>query len=398
MLDETTDWQAIERQYYAPTFNRVPLTLTRGKGTRVWDSTGKEYLDFVAGIATNTLGHSNPKIAAALHAQAQTLIHTSSLYHTIPQLKLAKSLLEGSCLDRVFFTNSGGEATETAIKAARKFGKLHLNGAYGLVTTDRSFHGRTLATTAATGTRAYQVNFEPMPDGFKQVEYNNLPAMNAAIDDQTCAVMVELVQGEGGIFPGNPDYIEGLRSLCDRNGILLIFDEVQTGIGRLGTFYGYQHYGVEPDIITLAKGLGGGVPIGATLFKETACTLTPGDHGNTFGGSPLMCVAAQVVVEHVLGAGFLDTVIAKGKRIRAGLEELSSTGKVVEVRGIGLLNGIELDSAETADTVVNRARERGLIVVKANSNTVRLVPALNVEDEEIDLALTTIRSVLAESG
>ena len=398
MLDETTDWQAIERQYYDPTFTRVPLVLTRGKGSRVWDSTGKEYLDFVAGIATNTLGHSNPKIASALHAQAQTLIHTSSLYHTIPQLKLAKTLLEGSCLDRIFFANSGGEATETAIKAARKFGKLHLSGAYGLVTTDRSFHGRTLATTAATGTKAYQVNFEPMPDGFKQVEYNNLAAMNAAVDERTCAVMVELVQGEGGIFPGNPDYIEGLRSLCDRKGILLIFDEVQTGIGRLGTFYGYQHYGVEPDIITLAKGLGGGIPIGATLFKEHACTLRPGDHGNTFGGNPLMCVAAQVVVEHVLDAGFLDTVIAKGKRIRAGLEELRSTGKVVEVRGTGLLNGVELDSIETADMVVNRSRERGLIVVKANATTVRLVPALNVEDEEIELALTTIGSVLAESG
>ncbi len=398
MTQVATDWPAIEKQYYAPTFRRAPVTLVRGQGTRVWDDTGKEYLDFVAGIATNTLGHAHPGIAEALHTQAQTLVHTSSLYHTVPQLELAKMLLEGSCLDRIFFVNSGGEATETAIKAARKHGKLNLNGAYGVITTDRSFHGRTLATTAATGTRAYQVNFDPMPDGFGQVEFNYLAAMRAAVDEKTCAIMVELVQAEGGIFAGEQEYIQGLRDLCDEKGLLLIFDEVQTGIGRMGTFYGYQHYGVEPDIITLAKGLGGGVPIGATLFKEDACTLRPGDHGNTFGGSPLMCAAANVVVEHVQAPGFLDAVVNKGERLRAGLEALRSTGKLVDVRGIGLLIGFELDSAETADRVVNESRERGLIVVKVNAETVRLVPALNVEDEEIDQALAIIGGILSESG
>ena len=397
MTQVATDWQAIEKQYYAPTFGRAPITLVRGQGTRVWDETGKEYLDFVAGIATNTLGHSHPDIAAALYSQARTLVHTSSLYHTIPQLELAQLLLDGSCLDRVFFVNSGGEATETAIKAARKHGKLNLDSAYEVITTHRAFHGRTLATTAATGTRAYQVNFDPMPDGFDQIDFNDLGAMRAAVSEKTCAIMVELVQGEGGIFPGEPDYIQGLRDLCDEKGLLLIFDEVQTGIGRLGTFYGYQHYGVEPDIITLAKGLGGGVPIGATLFKEDACTLRPGDHGNTFGGSPPMCAAAKVVVEHVLKPGFLDAVVAKGERVRAGLEALRDTGKVVDVRGLGLLNGVQFDSADTADLIVSESRERGLIVVKVDAATVRLVPALNVEDEEIDQALAIIRGILSES-
>ena len=398
MTQAAADWPAIEKQYYAPTFGRAPVTFVRGQGTRIWDDTGKEYLDFVAGIATNTLGHSHPDIAAALYSQARTLVHTSSLYHTIPQLELAQLLLVDSCLDRIFFVNSGGEATETAIKASRKHGKLNLDGAYGVITTHRAFHGRTLATTAATGTRAYQVNFDPMPDGFGQVEFNDLEAMSAAVSDRTCAIMVELVQGEGGIFPGDPDYIQGLRDLCDRNGLLLIFDEVQTGIGRLGAFYGYQHYGVEPDIITLAKGLGGGVPIGATLFKEDACTLRPGDHGNTFGGSPLMCAAAKVVVEHVRQPGFLDAVTAKGERVRAGLESLRSTGKVVDVRGVGLLNGVQFDSPETADTVVNASRDRGLILVKVDAATVRLVPPLNVEDAEIDRALAIIGGVLSQSG
>ncbi|MDP6507441.1 MAG: acetylornithine/succinylornithine family transaminase [Chloroflexota bacterium] len=393
-MNQATDWPAVEKQYYAPTFGRAPETFVRGQGTRLWDDTGKEYLDFVAGIATNTLGHSHPDIAAALYSQARTLVHTSSLYHTVPQLELAQLLLDDTCLDRIFYVNSGGEATETAMKAARKHGKLNRDGAYEVITTNRSFHGRTLATTAATGTRAYQVNFDPMPEGFGQVEYNDLDAMRAAISDTTCAIMVELVQGEGGIWPGDGSYIEGLRELCDEDNLLLIFDEVQTGIGRLGSFYGYQHYGVEPDIITLAKGLGGGVPIGATLFKEDACTLRPGDHGNTFGGSPLMCAAAKVVVEAVQGPGFLDAVIAKGQRVRSGLEALRDTGKVFDVRGVGLLNGVQFDSPDTADHVVAQSRADGLILVKVDAATVRLVPPLNVEDAEIDQAVAIIGGTL----
>ncbi len=394
MNQSNTDWPAIEKQYYAPTFGRAPVTFVRGQGTRLWDDAGKEYLDFVAGIATNTLGHAHPDIAAALYSQARTLVHTSSLYHTIPQLELAQLLLDDSCLDRIFYVNSGGEATETAIKAARKHGKLNLNGAFEIITTDRSFHGRTLATTAATGTRAYQVNFDPMPEGFAQVAFNDLDAMRTAVSDTTCAIMIELVQGEGGIFPGDQSYIEGLRDLCDEKNLLLIFDEVQTGIGRIGSFYGYQHYNVEPDIVTLAKGLGGGTPIGATLFKDAACTLRPGDHGNTFGGSPLMCVAAKVVVEAVQQPGFLDAVTAKGKRMRSGLEALRDTGKVVDVRGLGLLNGVQFDSPDTADHVVAQSREDGLILVKVDAATVRLVPPLNVEDAEIDWAIAIIDGTL----
>tara|TARA_Y100000590_G_scaffold440397_1_gene565709 strand:- start:1131 stop:2318 length:1188 start_codon:yes stop_codon:yes gene_type:complete len=394
MVQHSIDWQAIEKQYYVQCFGRAPITIVKGEGTKVWDDTGREYLDFVAGIAVNALGHSNPQIADAIATQARTLVQTSSLYYTTPQLEVAQQLIDNSDMDRIFFTNSGGESTETAVKAARKHGKTSLDDAFEVITTDRSFHGRTLAMTAATGTPAYQDPFRPMPEGFRQVSFNDIDAMSDAISSKTCAIMIEPVQAEGGIYPATLDYLQQLRKLCDQNNLLLIFDEVQTGIGRLGHFLGYQHFGVQPDIIALAKGLGGGVPIGATLFKEHASTLQPGDHGNTFGGNPLACAAAKVVVETILQPGFLQSVSKKSDLLIDGLEKLKQTGQIVDVRGLGLLVGFELSSPDLADKVVNSCRDDGLILVKVSASTIRMVPPLTVEASEIEAAIGIVSSAL----
>ncbi len=396
MTQTATDWKALEEQYYVPCFGRAPVTIVRGEGTRVWDDRGRQYLDFAAGIAVNTLGHANEEIADAVADQARTLVHTSNLFYTTPQLELARILIDNSCLDRVFFVNSGGEATETAVKSARKYGRLNLDGAYEVITANRGFHGRSLAMTAATGTPAYQEPFQPMPQGFAHVEYNDLAALESAVSDKTCAVMIELIQAEGGVYVADPEYAAGVRSLCDERGILMILDEVQTGIGRLGAFYGYQLFEVEPDIIALAKGLGGGFPIGATLFNEKSAVLRPGDHGSTFSGNPLVCAAAKVVTEKVLEPAFLDSVRSKGRALRQALENLRSTGKVVDVRGLGLLLGFQLDAVETADALIAGARDKGLLIIKVSADTVRMVPPLTVSESEIDAATSIIHNVLLD--
>ena len=394
MTQTATDWKALEEQYYVQCFGRAPVTLVRGEGTKVWDDQGREYLDFAAGIAVNALGHANEEIADAVASQARTIVHTSNLFYTTPQLELAQILIDNSCLDRIFYVNSGGEATETAVKSARKYGRLHLDGAYEVVTTYRGFHGRSLAMTAATGTLAYQEPFQPMPQGFAHVEYNDLAALESAVSDKTCAVMIELIQAEGGVYVADLEYAAGVRSLCDGRGILMILDEVQTGIGRLGAFYGYERFDVEPDIIALAKGLGGGFPIGATLFKEECAVLRPGDHGSTFSGNPLVCAAAKVVTEKVVEPAFLDSVRSKGRALRQALEDLRSTGKVVDVRGMGLLLGFQLDTVETADALIAGARDNGLLIIKVSADTVRMVPPLTVSESEIDAAVGIIRNVL----
>ena len=386
-----TDWKSIEAQVYHPVFRRAPVTIVRGEGTRVWDDAGNEYLDFVAGIAVNTLGHAHPALTNAITEQAHALIHASNLFYTIPQLEVAQRLIANSVFDRVFFVNSGAEATETCIKIARKYGRSSRNGAYGVITTHRSFHGRTLATTAATGTRAYQEPFDPMPAGFTQVPYNDLEAIEDAITKETAAIMVEPVQAEGGVWPADPDYLLGLRELCSQHGLLLIFDEVQTGIGRTGRLFAYEHCAVEPDLMALAKGLGGGVPIGAALSKEFCSVLRPGDHGSTFSGNPLVCAAARVVLDHVCAAGFLEQVRLKGAQSVRRLRELSvTTGKITDVRGMGLLIGFDLESTELADRVVSYARDHGLLVIKVAAGTIRLVPPLTVSQSEIDRALDII--------
>src|SRR4030042_2930430 len=275
-----TDWQKLEKKYFMPTFKRMPITLVKGKGVRVWDENGKEYLDFTAGWAVNSLGHCHPEVVSAIAEQAKTLLQASNQFYTVPQLQLAELLVENSCFDRVFFCNSGAEANEGAVKLARRYGKLHLDGAYKVITALNSFHGRTLAMTAASGQRKFQEPYMPLPDGFINVEYNNVGALKKAITAQTCAVMLEPIQGEGGVNIPDDKYLRAVRAWCDEKGILLILDEVQTGIGRLGTLFGYEQFGIEPDIITLAKGLGGGIPIGAFLATENASVFSQGEHGS----------------------------------------------------------------------------------------------------------------------
>ena len=385
------DWKALEARYYHPAFRRLPVTLVRGRGTRVWDDEGKSYLDFAAGIAVTTLGHGDPDLCRAVSQQVETLAHTSNLFYTIPQLEVAQRLVDNSDLDRVFFVNSGSEAVETCIKIARKWGKANRNGAYEVITTDHSFHGRTLATTAATGTAAYQEPFEPMPDGFTQVPFNDLDAIEDSISAKTAAVMVELIQGEGGIRPADADYIRGLRRVCDAQGVLLIFDEVQTGVGRTGRLFAYEHFDVRPDVIALAKGLGGGLPIGAVLSSETASVLVPGDHGSTFGGNPVACAAARVVLDRVTDDRFLQDVAAKGQHVMSRLRNKASNGlSITDVRGLGLMIGFDMESEAAADQVVAGARENGVLLIKAGAATLRIVPPLTVTMTELEEGLDAI--------
>jgi len=295
-----SQWPELEKKYYMSTFKRLPVVLVRGQGTRLWDDSDKEYLDFTAGWAVDCLGHCHPAQVSALAEQGRTLWHVSNQFYTVPQLQLAELLVKHSCLDRVFFCNSGAEANEGAVKLARKYGKLKLGGAYEVITALDSFHGRTLAMVAATGQRKFQEPYTPLPIGFINLPYNDISAMKQATTSHTCAIMLELVQGESGVnFPA-PDYFKQVRAWCDEKGILLILDEVQTGIGRLGTLFGYQQFGVEPDIITLAKGLGGGFPIGAFMCKERAHAFSPGDHGSTFAGSPLACAVGYATLKFLI--------------------------------------------------------------------------------------------------
>lgn len=391
----TTDWPAREAQVYHQTFARAPVTLVRGEGTRVWDDQGREYLDFAAGIAVNSLGHANSDIADAVANQARTLVQVSNLFYTTPQVELGERLVGASALDRVFFTNSGGEATETCVKIARKWGLQNRNGATGVITALRGFHGRSLAMTAATGTPAYHEPFEPMPAGFTLVPYNDLDAARAAVDDSTAAIMIELVQAEGGVWVADEGYVHGLRDLCDEYGLLLILDEVQTGIGRTGKLFAYEHFGITPDLMALAKGLGGGLPIGAALSTERTSVLVPGDHGSTFSGNPLVCAAARVVFDAVTDRGFLEDVARKGARAVSGLEDIAAqTGGITDVRGVGLLVGFDLTSSESADAVIAYGRDHGVLLIKAGAATIRLVPPLNISDTELGIGLEVIGAAL----
>ena len=379
------DAPAIERELYMRTFARQPITLVRGEGVRVWDDTGREYLDFLAGVAVNALGHCAPAIVEAITAQASTLIHTSNIYHTVPQLELARLLIDNSCLDRIFYANSGAEANECAIQLARKWGKLHRDGAFEIITALGSFHGRTLASLAATGNRHYQEAFDPMPEGFRHVPFNDLEAMRAAITPKVAAVMLEPVLGEGGIHPATVEYLHGVRKLCDHHGILLILDEVQSGIGRMGYLYGYEAYGIEPDVITLAKGLGGGLPIAACLAKEHAAVFTPGDHGSTYSGSPLVCAAALAVVRAILDTDLLANVRAMTDHLHAGLKSLQAEGDVgiSEIRVSGLWMGIEFDE-DRAGAILDKCRNDGLLVNRTSANTIRIAPPLIVTRDDCD--------------
>lgn len=389
-------WQELEGKYYMQTVNRVPVTLVRGEGARVWDDQGKEYLDLVAGWAVNILGHCHPAVVNAIAEQAHILIQTSNQFFTIPQVQLVQLLVENSCLDRVFLCNSGTEANEGAVKLARRYGNLHLKGAYEVITAFNSFHGRTLSMVAATGQAKHQKPFEPLPAGFVNVDYNSLEAIKSATTEKTCAVLLEPVQGEGGVNIPDEDYLKEVREWCDEKGILLMLDEIQTGIGRLGTLFGYEQYGVEPDVITLAKGLGGGVPIGAIMAKESACALVPGEHGSTFGGNPLTCAAAYATVKYVIDHDVCRQVRKAGQYFIDGLEGLRMKYDLVtEVRGRGLLVVMEF-GRDAGGEMLTACLEKGLLVNRVKPNALRFMPPLNIELDEIDRALGILDSVLAD--
>jgi len=391
------EWSA---KYHTPNYGaRAPICLVRGDGMRVWDTEGREYLDFGAGIAVTSLGHCHPRVTGAIREAAATLLHVSNLYHTAPQIHLAKLLCEQSFADRVFFANSGAEANEAAIKLARKYAKERMaSDRWEIVATRNSFHGRTMGALAATGQEKYQHGFEPLVPGFKHVPYNDLRAMERAIDNRTCAVMVEPIQGEGGVYVPDDDYLPGLRKLCDESGALLILDEIQTGVGRTGRLWCYEYAGVEPDIMTLAKALANGVPIGATLAREhIARTLGPGSHGSTFGGTPFVASVALATLTTVLDEKIPDRAARMGKRLTDGLRTLAGKHSTIrEVRGRGLLIGIEL--ARPAAPVVDACRDAGLLVLTAGEQVLRLAPPLIVDERDCDRALGIVDGALGKLG
>lgn len=382
-----TSWQEMESKYYMFVVRRQPVVIVRGQGTKVWDEGDKEYLDFTAGWAVNNLGHCHPTIVDAIRSQASTLMQTSNQFYTIPQLQLAEVLVENSCLDRVFFSNSGAEANEGAVKLARKYGRLNRNGAHEVITAFNSFHGRTLAMISATGQPHYQANWTPLPEGFVNVDYSDLEAIKGATTDKTCAVMLEPLQGEGGVNIPEEGYLQAVRDWCDENGLLLIFDEVQTGLGRLGTLWGHQAFNVEPDVMTLAKGLGGGVPIGAFLAKDHCAVLEPGDHGSTFGGNALTCAAANASTRFIVENDIPSRAKEMGNYLKQGLEALKDRHPFIsDVRGMGLLLALEFDR-EIAGKVVASCNDEGLLLNPVRPNAIRFMPPLTVNTQEIDSGL-----------
>jgi predicted acetylornithine/succinylornithine family transaminase len=399
----TNSWKDLESKVFMHVAKRTPVVLARGEGCRVWDDAGKSYLDLVGGWAVNTLGHCSPVIVDALIEQANTLIQVSNQFYSIPQLELAELLVENSPFERAFFGNSGAEANEGAVKLARKWGKLRRDGAYEVITADHSFHGRTLAMVAATGKPAYQKPFEPLPDGFVNVPYDDVEAIKRATGDKTVAVMLEPVQGEGGVNVPAEGYLKAVRRWCDEQNLLLIADEVQTGVCRLGTLWGHTQFGIEPDIMTLAKGLGGGVPIGAILVKEEQEVFEPSDHGSTFGGNPLVCAVALAVMRYVLKNDLAGHVERIGAHLRARLQELQAKAPAItDVRGRGLLLAIEFDR-EVAEQVLLEALEEGVLVNMIAPDLLRLMPPLILTDSEADqgvdiLARAIDRALAAKTG
>lgn len=386
-------------KYLMKTYNRLPVTLRKGRGVKVWDTEGKEYLDFVGGIAVNCLGHCHPRVVIALQKQAQRLLHVSNLYYIEPQTKLARLLINHSCADKVFFCNSGTEATEGAIKLARKFAKDHTSpDKYEIITAHGSFHGRTLAALSATGQKRVQKGFEPLVPGFKHVPFNNIESLQKSITGHTCAIMLEPIQGEAGIIMPEAGYLKEVRQLCDNHDLLLIFDEIQTGMGRTGKLFAYEHFNVKPDIITLAKGLGGGVAIGAVLAKESvALSFQPGSHAATFGGNPLSCAAAIATIETLLADGFiLDNCKRVGKYFMKRLEKLKKefSSIILDVRGLGLMIGVELSNP--CDSIVRDCLERGLLVNCTGGTVLRFTPPLIVTEKEIDILIDLLEEIFGK--
>ena len=385
-----TTTQELADRYLMHTAKRLPVTFVRGRGCLVYDESGREYLDLVAGIAVNLLGHAHPEVAAAVASQAHALIHASNLYFTQPQVDLAQRLVELSFPSRVFFANSGAEANEAAIKIARKWGARHKGGAFQIITSLGSFHGRTIATVTAGGQSKYSEPFQPLPDGFVHVPYNDLEALKAATTKQTVAVMLEPVMGEIGVIPAAPGYLEGVRKWCDEQDLLLILDEVQTGIGRTGRWFAHQYAGITPDVMTLAKGLGGGVPIGACLAAPRADVFEPGDHGSTFGGNPLACAAALAVLHVIERDALVGHAAEMGEMLDAALRELGGQ----DVRGRGLMRAVQFAEPK-AKPFQQACLDAGLLVNAVDEHTVRFVPPLIISPAQIDHAAATMKAAVA---
>ena len=394
---QLADIQNLDKKYYMNAYgSRTPVAFTHGEGMRLFGTDGRAYTDFIAGIAVNALGYRHPGLTQAICEQADKLIHCSSLYYMENQAALAKALTEKSCADKVFFSNSGAEANEGAFKLARKFFYLKGEQKYEVISTHNSFHGRTLASIAATGQEKYQKPFKPMPEGFIQVPYNDLNAVENAVTPKTCAVFIEVIQCEGGIIIGTDDYIQGLRELCDRHGILLIIDEVQTGMGRTGTWFGYQHYGIEPDIFTCAKALGGGVPLGAVLAKgDVAEAFEPGNHASTFGGNPLACAAGLAVMAALEEEGLVENAKITGQYL---LEQMRSLGDrhdfITDVRGRGLMAGMQIDPSIAGADIVGAMLDKGYLINCAGHNTLRFAPPLIANAADVDGLTATLADVL----
>ena len=393
-----TEWIAQGEQFFAGTYTRFPAAMVRGEGCRLWDADGKEYLDFLAGIAVCALGHCHPGVSEAICKQANELVHVSNLFYTKPQIELAQLLVENSFADRVFLANSGAEANEAAIKLAR----IHsAPGKFEVISLLGSFHGRTLATVAATGQPRFHQGFEPMPAGFVHAEFGDIAAIEALIGPQTCAILCEPLQGESGVRPLETGYLQAIRALCDRHGLLLIFDEVQTGLGRTGTLFAHEQLGVTPDIMTLAKALGNGLPISAMLAREeVAASFTPGSHASTFGGNPVAAAAATEVLRTLLAPGFLASVQEKGAYFSAQLEQLAREFPrwAVAARGRGLLLGLVLteEGINRGADIVTLMFQRGIIINFAGNKVLRFVPPLVVNKNEIDALILEVGLVFSE--
>ncbi|MCF6095464.1 acetylornithine transaminase [Thermovorax subterraneus] len=383
--------------YVMNTYKRYPVVLERGNGVLVYDTQGREYLDFTSGIAVNNLGHCHPAVVEAIKNQCEKLLHCSNLYWYAPQIELAKLLVEKSFGDKVFFCNSGAEANEAAIKLARKYSKKKYGEhKYGIIAASQSFHGRTMGALSATGQPKYHSGFGPLLEGFKHVPFNDFEALKSAVDENTCAVMLEPIQGEGGVYEADPDYLKKVRELCDEKGLLLIFDEIQTGMGRTGKLFAYQHYEVKPDIMTLAKGIAGGLPLGAVVATDDAASgFEPGDHASTFGGNPVSCAAGIAVMKELLN-GVVENAEKVGNYLKSRLLELKkSHPSVADVRGKGLMLGIQM-AAQDVGPIISKALEKGLLLVAAGNGVVRMLPPLNITVYDAEKAVRIFEEVLTE--
>jgi acetylornithine aminotransferase/acetylornithine/N-succinyldiaminopimelate aminotransferase len=389
----------LTQKFVMNTYARLPVALVKGKGSYAWDADGKKYLDFFSGLAVNNLGHVPPSVVKAIREQSRTLLHVSNLFYTQPAAELAELLVRNSFGGRVFFCNSGAEANEGAVKLARKWAKKkHGAHRFEIVTMRNSFHGRTLAMITATGQEKYQKGFEPLVPGFRYAEFGDIESLKSQATDAACAVLVEPIQGEGGVRMATPEYFRALRAFCDEKGLLLIFDEVQTGLGRTGKLFAYQHCGIEPDVMTLAKALASGLPVGALIAKEdVAQAFEPGDHASTFGGAPFVAAAAKATLTTILAEGFLEEAAKKGAYFLAQLKKLQKRFPLVtEVRGLGMMIALDLD--QPAKPIVLKCVEKGLLINAVQDRTLRLLPPLNVKRGEIREALGILTAVLEETA